>query len=1269
MNDLFNLIILAVVMTACSRIHEISKRNIRKCPMIRSTISRLLLLATLIFTFAYGQTDISGAISNSTTWDTSGSPYIIAGNTVIMDGITLTIDPGVYVLFSQDVYLRVLSGGTLIAQGAETDSIYFTLTDISTVTNTEGIEFASGALGSIVQNDTTYVSGSVIDYCVFNDFITTGNGAAISNACHLLISNSSFQGNEANYGGAIDLNVEISTTFNNVNFINNTAMEGGCVYSGHSWYNNTDGFKFYNCHVSNNTANAGAFLATHNGDLYFSDCNFENNTAISGNGGVLNLYVSPHSVTIENSRFINNSATNGNGGAINSYGDETYFQIDHSFFTNNTAVIGGAISKTEGGVWGAGSGVISNTIFSGNTATNFASAIHYLATGYGDYGFGSLSISSSIFYANSVGTSNTNRGSLIDTYTGNHDNIASGSYNSLNVPISLINNHFYGNEGQGTCLLYARHFEGSNNSFENNDVLTIAKYAPGSTNTYNFGNNYWGTKSSVTIDSLIFDFNDDPDFNTPTADYTPFLLAPSESLAGSPSTIASVSLKTDSTYLIPLSENINPGDALFIECTGLDSDPLSTGLSVVWAVNTMTQDTVTITLFESSNNSGLYRGVISTDVSTDNINDIIEGQDGQVLKIISRMNPSQQVVSIVGDTPLPILSDFNVLAEPDLTHALNHTPVFLWTYFDPLGTTQYSYQIQVSADSSFSSIDFWDSGVIMSSDTNVVYGGSELIDGTSYHARLQVLNTNSIPSNYSELTFRMNSIPGEPILLTPNDEAILADNTPTLFILNSSDSELDNLVYNFQLASDLSFVNILDSANNVVNGTDTTSWQLLTPLADNIQYWWRARANDGFENGDYSTPASFILNAENDDPASFDLTSPLLGEAIISQSPLFTWDPAVDPDPLDMVRYVLYLDTPDPGVDTFHTGIDTSFQLTYNLDDNTGYYWKVVAYDLIESEAESNGGFQSFIINQGNDSPSIVELITPDSVMVLTLTPEMYWTPAFDADPSDIVSYEMHWWGDGIEYDSVLTDTNAVFVTSELADNTQYFWEVIAMDQTDGISHSAEATFWTDLDPEAPGAFALLSPEDDVAGLSNTPSFQWELANDPDPMDFATYNLQIATDSSFSDIAFEASTDIDIAYELIDALPTDAEYWWRVVATDTDSLTTESETFKFTVGYVSIAADLALPTEFILDQNFPNPFNPSTTIRYGLPDDSEVSMVIYDIRGNTVRTIESGAQVAGWYEHVWNGMNDEGQPVSTGLYLTRLRAGSYTKTIKMLYLK
>lgn len=124
-----------------------------------------------------------------------------------------------------------------------------------------------------------------------------------------------------------------------------------------------------------------------------------------------------------------------------------------------------------------------------------------------------------------------------------------------------------------------------------------------------------------------------------------------------------------------------------------------------------------------------------------------------------------------------------------------------------------------------------------------------------------------------------------------------------------------------------------------------------------------------------------------------------------------------------------------------------------------------------------------------------------------------------------------------------------------------------------------------------------------------------------------------------------------------------------MIASDTDSLTTVSETFKFTIGYVSVTEGIELPTQYVLDQNFPNPFYPSTTLRYGLPEDASVSMVIYDIRGNTVRTMDSGSQVAGWYEHIWNGKTTEGQAIGTGIYFARIVAGSYTEVVKLVYLK
>ena len=97
--------------------------------------------------------------------------------------------------------------------------------------------------------------------------------------------------------------------------------------------------------------------------------------------------------------------------------------------------------------------------------------------------------------------------------------------------------------------------------------------------------------------------------------------------------------------------------------------------------------------------------------------------------------------------------------------------------------------------------------------------------------------------------------------------------------------------------------------------------------------------------------------------------------------------------------------------------------------------------------------------------------------------------------------------------------------------------------------------------------------------------------------------------------------------------------------------------------------DETIPIMYSLKQNYPNPFNPITTIKYGLPEDATVSLIVYDIRGNVVRTIDPGTQVAGWHEKSWYGLDYSGHQVSTGIYLARLQAGSYSKTIKMLYLK
>ena len=98
-------------------------------------------------------------------------------------------------------------------------------------------------------------------------------------------------------------------------------------------------------------------------------------------------------------------------------------------------------------------------------------------------------------------------------------------------------------------------------------------------------------------------------------------------------------------------------------------------------------------------------------------------------------------------------------------------------------------------------------------------------------------------------------------------------------------------------------------------------------------------------------------------------------------------------------------------------------------------------------------------------------------------------------------------------------------------------------------------------------------------------------------------------------------------------------------------------------------ADEGIPTEFALHDNYPNPFNPTTTFRFDVPEVSDVTLSIYNMLGQKVRTFNYQNTSAGYHSVKWNATNDYGDPVGAGVYLYQLRANQYVKTRKMVLLK
>ncbi len=94
------------------------------------------------------------------------------------------------------------------------------------------------------------------------------------------------------------------------------------------------------------------------------------------------------------------------------------------------------------------------------------------------------------------------------------------------------------------------------------------------------------------------------------------------------------------------------------------------------------------------------------------------------------------------------------------------------------------------------------------------------------------------------------------------------------------------------------------------------------------------------------------------------------------------------------------------------------------------------------------------------------------------------------------------------------------------------------------------------------------------------------------------------------------------------------------------------------------------PVVFSLADNYPNPFNPQTTIQYALPQAADVMLTVYNVVGQPVRTLVAEHQAAGRYAVEWDATNDSGHSVSSGMYFYRLQAGGdFLDIKKMLLLK
>jgi hypothetical protein len=101
------------------------------------------------------------------------------------------------------------------------------------------------------------------------------------------------------------------------------------------------------------------------------------------------------------------------------------------------------------------------------------------------------------------------------------------------------------------------------------------------------------------------------------------------------------------------------------------------------------------------------------------------------------------------------------------------------------------------------------------------------------------------------------------------------------------------------------------------------------------------------------------------------------------------------------------------------------------------------------------------------------------------------------------------------------------------------------------------------------------------------------------------------------------------------------------------------------LGPIAVEAAMPLPEQFSVSRNYPNPFNPETTVHYELPEDASVSVRVFDLMGREVKTLTDGHVSAGRYDAKWDGTNQFGNAVSSGMYFIRVQAGEFSAVRKM----
>ena len=396
------------------------------------------------------------------------------------------------------------------------------------------------------------------------------------------------------------------------------------------------------------------------------------------------------------------------------------------------------------------------------------------------------------------------------------------------------------------------------------------------------------------------------------------------------------------------------------------------------------------------------------------------------------------------------------------------------------------------------------------------------------------------------------------------------------------------------------------------------------------------RVDTGFVNTDaFTWVYGSLPSPDSWDPVSIDLTNYAGDTWVLIHSMKNGWQLAID----DLAHPDIYMN-PLP---VLYVGRSYDFGVTQPTGDSVRYYLRNTGMSdlVIESMEWENGEF--FSAEYDGTLPLTIQPGGIDSIMV-------HWMPEQE----------------GFEYDTLFYISN--YTAGEF----------------DAYGRGTEySVFTADAFNNPPNATNLVAPAPDTelvidgSNAEGTTQVVWQNATDPDgyPIEYIleliVENTGDTLDTMITNNIFNLSHGEMLEY-MEESGVTSLDITWDVYTSDGfEEVESGNGPWSLSIdgGWALGVDNNTIPDVFALHNNYPNPFNPITNIRYDIPEVSDVKIDIYNLTGKKVKTLVSSNHQPGRYKIQWNATNESGAPVSTGMYIYKIQANDFVSVKKLLLMK